>query len=103
MDDHAGAQAQPVIITVQVSLDAARALHGLASPTIQSDELLYLADDLGVLLEPIHSGERDPDLLLYFTVAVQDPARAELVRQRLLESDAVEGAYVKPPAEAPNW
>jgi hypothetical protein len=103
MDDYSGAKAQPTIITVQVSMDTARVLHGQAQPTTQSDELMRLADALGVVLEAIHPGEDDPLLLPHFYVVVQDPARAEMVKQRLLEADAVEGAYLKPPAAAPKW
>jgi hypothetical protein len=98
-----GAEFQQEPITVEVAPDVALVLHGQASPTIQSKELLQLADELGVMLEPMHPGAEDPLLIPFFVVAVQDPDRVETVRQRLSESDAVKGAYVKPPAEPAPW
>ena len=95
-------EAEQLLITVQVRLDVARALHGQASPTAESNELLGLGDELGIVLVPLHPGEKDPYLAPYFVVEVEDPDLLELVQQRLLQSEAVEGAYVKPPGEPPE-
>ena len=102
MEDDLGLEVEQQPITVQVRLDVARVLHGQASPTAESNELLGLADELGIVLVPVHPGETDPYLVPYFVVEVEDPDRVELVQQRLLQSEAVEGAYVKPPGEPPD-
>jgi hypothetical protein len=93
-------------VTVQVRPDVARVLQrGLPvrnGPADASQALLGAAKELGVELRPIHPGAKDPYLLPYFTVEVPDPATAERVIARLRRHEAVEGAYVKPPDEAPG-
>ena len=57
-----------------------------------SEERLRLAT-----AEPTPTGEEPPDLSVFYSVNVQDDL--ESVAQALLDSDAVEAAYVVPPAE----
>ena len=60
-----------------------------------------MTQQLGVVLEPMHHGTADPDLMRYFTVDVPDQATAERVLARLPQSRAVEAAYLKPPDAMP--
>lgn len=84
-----------------VSADVARPLLQRGMPTAGSRELLTIAEELGVLLEPVHPGAEDPLLALYFMVEVPDSTTAERVIARLRESSAIEAAYLKPPNELP--
>jgi len=88
-------------VTVQVSADVARTLHERGSPTTGSQELLQTAEELRVVLEPMHPGAEDPHLAPYFTVEVPDSATAEQVIARLQHCKAIEAAYLKPPDELP--
>ena len=88
-------------VTVRVSAEVGRTLHRRSPPTTESQELLKVAEELGVVLEPVHPGAEDPHLVPYFTVEVRDPATAERVIARLQHCKATEAAYVKPPDEMP--
>jgi hypothetical protein len=88
-------------ITVQLQTDVARRLQQRGPPTAESEELNRITKQLGVVLEPIHPGTADPDLMRYFTVEVSDQAAAERVIASLQQSKAVEAAYVKPPDAMP--
>ena len=90
----------PIVVTVQVSLEDALALHRQTTPGDAKD-LLALVKRLGVDLEPIHPGARDPLLMPFFKIEVPDQAAAERVIVALSESKSVEGAYVKPPEALP--
>lgn len=87
-------------ITIHVSEPAARALHQTTPALEVSDEVLRVAEQLNVALEPMHASIEDPSLMRQFTVEVGDHARADEVVQAFLRCEAVEGAYVKP-AEGP--
>jgi hypothetical protein len=101
-------------ITVQVRQGTAPALHRKtksaatkkkASPrepqSADAIELLRAADELGVKLEPMHTGTRDPQLQTFFTVEVPDSQAAEHVINRLQQCSAIEAAYLKPMDELP--
>ena len=88
-------------VTVIVTDNVARSLHGLASPSEESLALLQTASSLGVTLEPLHPGVDDPTLLPYFTIDVPDMETAESVIARLQQLSSLEGAYIKPPDEPP--
>lgn len=88
-------------VTIQLSAVVARTLHRRESPTTESQELLKIAEELGVSLEPVHPGAEDPLLAPYFRVDVSDSATAERVIAHLRQSKAVEAAYLKPPDELP--
>ena len=98
--DGTGEETMPIVVTVQLSPDVALALHE-QMPSDESEELLKMLKDLGVTLEPMHPGARDPLLTPFFTVEVPDQATAERVIASLVESEAVEGAYIKPPEALP--
>lgn len=89
-------------ITVQVSADAARALHQRSPPTAESEVLLRIIETFGLALEPMHLDTNDPSLQSYFTVEVEDHATAQRVINGLQQLEAVKAAYVKPPDELPN-
>ena len=98
--DGTGVETMPIVVTVQVSPDVALALHQ-QTPSDESEELLELLKNLGVTLEPMHPGARDPLLTPFFMVVVPDQATAERVIASLGESEAVEGVYIKPPEALP--
>ena len=89
----------PMVVTVQVTLEAARVLQNQSDPTPSSEELIAVLEELEISLEPLHPGTGDPVLITFFTVDVVDADMAEKVINQLLKSDAVEAAYLKPPAE----
>ena len=92
-------EVEPMVVTVQVTPDVARVLHNQSEPIPASKELIIALEELDITLEPIHPGTQDPLLIIFFTVEVADSDTAEAVINRLLESEAVEAAYLKPPAE----
>lgn len=65
------------------------------------EKLVPELEELGLSLTPMHPGESDPRLASYFTVEVTDAKAADQAIDALLQSDAVEAAYVKPRAEPP--
>lgn len=79
----------------------AEILHRRGAPTAESKELLSVAEELGVLLEPMHPGTDDPLLTPYFTIEAADSISAERIIAHLRRSRAIEAAYVKPPDELP--
>lgn len=88
-------------VTIRVRPDAALALHRRQLPTNTSEELLQTAEQLGVVLEPMHPGAEEPHLAPYFTVEVPDQATGERMIARLKHCQAIEAAYLKPPDELP--
>ena len=88
-----------MIVTVQVTLEVARVLQNQSEPTPSSEELISVLEELEITLEPIHPDTGDPLLVTFFTVDVLDSDTAEKVINRLLLSEAIEAAYLKPPAE----
>lgn len=58
------------------------------------------ADELGIVLEPLHRGSTDPELSVYVVAPVR-PAELARVVNRLLRCPGVDAAYGKPPGEAP--
>ena len=89
-------------VIIQVAADVARTLQQQGAPTTESQELLKIAEELGVLLEPMHPGADDSLLAPYFMAEVPDSTTAELVIAHLRKSKAIEAAYLKPPDELPN-
>lgn len=83
-------------ITVQIQTEVAFELQNHQSNTNATKELLKTLAELGVALEPIHSGSDSPYLAPYFTVAAPNAEAAEQVLNRLQACEAVEGAYIKP-------
>lgn len=96
-----GEEAINITVVVQVSMDVARSLNNLDPPTSESTELLRMIETLGFTLEPMHHNTDDTNLQKYFIVEVPDQANAQLVVDRLLESEAVEAAYLQPPYGLP--
>lgn len=88
-----------MVVTVQVTLEAARVLQNQMSATPSSEELVAVAKELEITLQPLHPRTKDPVLITFYTVDVVDADMAERVINRLLQLEAVEGAYLKPPAE----
>jgi hypothetical protein len=83
-------------VTVQLTEEAARALQ--QHQTIP--ELGRLANQLGIILEPLHPQSPDQALMRFFSAEVPDAGTAQRVITRLLRSPHVTAAYLKP-ADAP--
>ncbi|WP_158860089.1 hypothetical protein [Lunatibacter salilacus] len=79
----------------------ARPLHQKEAPTAESEGLLKMIESFGLTLESMHKNTDDPNLQRYFIVEVPDRETAQQVIDRLLQSEAIEGAYIKPPDELP--
>ena len=88
-------------ITIQVSLDVAHLLHQRVPSKRAWDELIKLAEELDIVLKPVHPGTKDPHLAKFFIVEVSDPETAKRVKDRLHLCKAIEAAYIKPPDEKP--
>jgi hypothetical protein len=95
-------EAEIVDVIVQLSPEAADAVHG-GDPTPSNlgaaQEKLRL---LGLRLEPLHVRADDPSLAAWFRVSVDDEPTAEEVAATLRTSGAVESAYVEPPSAPPG-
>jgi hypothetical protein len=83
-------------VNIEVSPEVARALHTQPSRDPASRELLRITKELGVQLEPLFPGVRDPELESHFSLEVPDPTTADRVLDRLKVSPAIRAAYVKP-------
>ncbi len=88
-------------ITIRVRPEAASALRGRGPATSAFRQLLSTADDLGIVLEPIHPQGSDPRLAAYYTAEVPDRAAAERALADFRQCSAVEAAYLKPPDALP--
>ncbi len=88
-------------VTVILQPTVAQELHQQQPNLAASEQLIKRAQELNVLLEPVHPGETDPYLIPYFKVEVPDQATADQVIFHFQTLDAVEGAYLKPSAELP--
>lgn len=88
-------------IVVQLSPQVAAEFADPEQASPSPDALVPGLTDLGLSLEPMHPGESDPALSAYFTTVAPNPEEAQRAIETLRASDAVEAAYIKPPAEAP--
>ncbi|MGK7911486.1 MAG: hypothetical protein AB4050_08390 [Synechococcus sp.] len=88
-------------VTAILQLAVAQELHQQQPRLAASEQLIQLAQELNVLLEPLHPGETDPYLVPYFKVEVPDQTTADRVIFHFQTLDAIEGAYIKPSAELP--
>ncbi len=88
-------------ITLQLQRETAHELqHGLP-PDESTLELLKVAEECGVRIQPVHPQEADAELATFFCVQVADAESTERVRERLSHCGCVEAAYVKPPDSPP--
>jgi hypothetical protein len=69
--------------------------------TPASEELLQAIAELGVAIEPVHPGSKDPHLINYFRVEATNRTDAVRLISRLQQIKAVESAYLKPEDELP--
>ena len=85
-------------VTIQLTEAAARALQQ-HQPI---PELGRLANQLGIILQPLHPQSLDQALMTYFSAEVPDADVAQRAINRLLQSPHVTAAYVKPPDAPPG-
>jgi hypothetical protein len=89
-------------VIVQLSPEAAHAVHG-GDPTPSGlREAQETLRSLGLGLEPLHVRAEDPSLASWFRVSVEDEPTAEDVAATLRKSAGVESAYVEPPSAPPR-
>jgi hypothetical protein len=94
-------EAQIVDVIVQLSPEAADAVHA-GDPTPSGlQEAQEKLRTLGLRLEPLHVRAEDPSLASWFRVSVEDEPTAEEVAATLQTSAAVESAYVEPLSAPP--
>ena len=92
-----------MFVTVQLTAEAARNLRQQSTPTAQVEEVLRIAEQLGVTLEPMHpTVDLDSTLATYFIVTVPDAERGERVAERFRQAEASVAAYFKLPGEPPQ-
>lgn len=68
---------------------------------MMSNELLQMADELGIILKPLHPDIEDLQLSYYFTTDAPDILEAQRVISSLKDCKAIEAAYLKPQDEMP--
>jgi hypothetical protein len=88
-------------VALQIRPDVARSLHGLEPPSAASRSLEALAAEFRATLEPVHPRNRSELLLRHFTLRAPDEAAARRSAAALRRHEAVEGAWVTPPAAPP--
>jgi len=88
-------------ISLEISTETALALHHLKPSSAASMMLQNIAQQLGVVLTPMHPGINDPDLIKSFFVEVATEKEAESVISAFLKCPDVEGAYAKPEGKPP--
>jgi hypothetical protein len=91
-----------VDVIVQLSPEAADAVHGGDPAPSSLREAQEKLRSLGLRLEPLHVRADDPSLASWFRVSVDDEPTAEEVAATLRTSGAVESAYVEPPSAPPG-
>jgi hypothetical protein len=86
-------------VTIQLTEAAARALQQhQAIP-----ELGRLANQLGIIIQPLHPQSLDQALMTFFSAEVPDADTAQRVLTKLLQSPHVTAAYLKPPDAPPEF
>ncbi len=88
-------------VVVRLRTDEAAALRARSPDTPALRAVLEAAAELGVALDPADSAAAGSALAGWFVAYVADPDLAQEVVDRLAQCDAVEAAYIKPPAELP--
>lgn len=86
---------------VQLSPEAADAVHGGEPTPSDLQEAQEKLRSLGLRLEPLHVRAEDPSLASWFRVSVANEPTAEEVAETLRTSAAVASAYVEPPSAPP--
>jgi hypothetical protein len=94
-------EAEIVDVIVQLSPEAADAVHGGDPTPSNLREAQQKLRSLGLRLEPLHVRAEDPSLAAWFRVSVDDEPTAEEVAATLRTSPAVKSAYVEPPSAPP--
>lgn len=88
-------------VVVQVRSPEAVTLRAGRADTAAALEVTDAAAELGIALDPVDAEAAATPLANYFNAWVADPGYAQEVVERLLRCEAVESAYIKPPAEVP--
>ena len=92
---------KPVYITIATTESAARALQRKTADTVDSEEIVSAAKDLGVVLEPMHPATDDSELVRDFIVTGFATDKESSIRNAFLHCRGVLGAYSKPKGEEP--
>jgi hypothetical protein len=84
-----------VMVKVNVPARLPENLLGEPGPA----DIFGIVTSWGLEMQPLHPESDDAELRCYYTIEVADPQLARDLVDRLVESPAVGGAYIKP-AEA---
>lgn len=87
-------------LVVQVTPEAAKEIREQHYDNKATKELIGAAQDMGVMLEPMHPDVND-ELALYFSISAEDAETAQRIAERLRNLKAVDAAYLKPPETLP--
>lgn len=88
-------------VTVHIRSDIARKLSIDELDTPEATEITDAANELGIVLRPVHPRVNDAALASYFAVTVPDAETGRLVIARLRKCQAIDAAYLKPTATLP--
>lgn len=88
-------------IILRLKESAVPAMHLRAPLTTETQELMKVAEESGVALQPLHPGSTDPTLTPYFVAETPDRMTAERLVTRFQRIRAIESAYIKPKDEMP--
>ena len=88
-------------LIVELSSESTRQLREKNELSEPLSQLLLSLETHGYQLNSLYPDESDPLESTLFYIDVTDVKTAELLHQRLLESDVVKTAYLKPLAETP--
>ena len=88
-------------IIIQVAETFVSSLQGREPRSPATEELLRTAEQLGITLRPMHEGVQVGALAQYYSAEIPDRDSAQHVISRLQACEAVQAAYMKPPAALP--
>ena len=87
-------------ISIKSTSKAAFEILGESPESKETRSVAAAARRAGTALQPMHPGTDDEELRTYFYADVDDE-RVEELLESLEKSDAIEGAYIKPPDALP--
>jgi hypothetical protein len=87
-------------ISIKSTPKAAAEILGESQESKETRSVVAAVQRAGAALQPMHPGTDDDELLSYFYADVDDERVEELLKS-MEKSDAIEGAYIKPPDALP--
>lgn len=87
-------------VSIKSTSKAASEILGESPESKETRSVVAAVQRAGASLQPMHYGTDDDELRTYFYADVDDE-RVEELFESLGKSDAIEGAYIKPPDALP--